>query len=328
MILILSGADDLHADHVAEMLRCRSAPVVRFDPASFPSRAQISLAYSPSGRNEAVLYADGSRMDLAEVSAVWYRRPGAPVAHAEIRDSAARAYIELECSMVMQDLWSLLCDTWLPGRPLAVRRAEQKAFQLKTAASLGFELPPTVITNRPDELLELYRKHDGLVVSKQAATAFPSTVGFGMVRFTELVTTRDVAHAQTLSYCPMILQAYVPKRMELRITVVGRRVFAAEIHSQANNRTRHDWRRYHLARTPHLPHELPRDVERRCVGLVEALGLQYGAIDMIVTPDGRYVFVEINPNGQYLWIEYQTGLPISEAICDLLLDETRERAVA
>jgi glutathione synthase/RimK-type ligase-like ATP-grasp enzyme len=230
--------------------------------------------------------------------------------------------------MVMQSLWSMLTDAWLPGRPLAVRQAEQKAFQLKLAGDLGFELPPTLITNRPADLVDFYREHDGLIVSKQAATAFPATIGFGMVRFTELVTTRDIAHAQSISYCPMIFQAYVPKRVELRITVVGTRVFAAEIHSQANNRTRHDWRRYDLDRTPHLPHDLPHDVSAKCVRLVEELGLRYGAIDMIVTPDERYVFVEINPNGQYLWIEHQTGLPISEAICDLLLAEEASAGVA
>ena len=328
MILILSGSDDGHADHVAELLRTRSANVVRFDPATYPTTASLSLAYSPSGIGEQILFADGRRIDLSSGAAVWYRRPGSPVAHTDVHDSDARAYIDLECSMVMQSLWSMVTAAWLPGRPLAVRRAEQKAFQLKVAGDLGFELPPTLITNRPADLIDFYREHDGRIVSKQAATAFPATIGFGMVRFTELVTTRDIAHAQSISYCPMILQAYVPKRVELRITVVGARVFAAEIHSQANNRTRHDWRRYDLDRTPHLAHELPRDVNAKCVRLVEELGLRYGAIDMIVTPDGRYVFVEINPNGQYLWIEHQTGLAISEAICDLLLDQEALAGVA
>ncbi len=71
--------------------------------------------------------------------------------------------------------------------------------------------------------------------------------------------------------------------------------------------------------TQYAPHDLPRDVEQHCVELVEQLGLTYGAIDMIVTPDGRYVFLEINPAGLYLWIEAATGLPITDAICDLLV---------
>src|SRR5439155_11640005 len=85
------------------------------------------------------------------------------------------------------------------------------------------------------------------------------------------------------------------------------------------NHTKYDWRRYDLEQTPHLPHQLPDDVAQRCVALTERLGVRYGAVDLILTPDGRYVFLEINPNGQYLWIEELTGLPISDAIRDLLM---------
>jgi glutathione synthase/RimK-type ligase-like ATP-grasp enzyme len=117
----------------------------------------------------------------------------------------------------------------------------------------------------------------------------------------------------------MILQAYVPKQLELRITVVGQQIFAAEIHSQQTHHTRHDWRRYDLSNTPHFPHELPLEVSERCIQLVNRLELCYGAIDMILTPDGQYVFLELNPSGQYGWIEQETGLPISSAICDFLM---------
>jgi glutathione synthase/RimK-type ligase-like ATP-grasp enzyme len=117
----------------------------------------------------------------------------------------------------------------------------------------------------------------------------------------------------------MLFQAYVPKRSELRVTVVGERVFAAEIGSQATHHTRHDWRRYDMAHTPHTPHALPEPVARAAVALVRALGLVYGAIDLVLTPDGDYVFLEINPNGQYLWIEHLTGLPITAAIADHLI---------
>src|SRR5262249_21476922 len=127
-----------------------------------------------------------------------------------------------------------------------------------------------------------------------------------------------VAYAAAIEYSPTIFQGYVPKRVELRITVVGERVFPAEIHSQQTQHTKHDWRRYDLDNTPHFPHDLPCEIRERCVSLVKRLDLCYGAIDMVLTPDGRYVFLEINPSGQYMWIEAQTGLPISAAIADLL----------
>lgn len=323
MILILSETGDLHASHVADRLRERGAPVVVFGPARFPREVEISQTYTPAGLERQVLRFDGETVDLASVDTVWYRRPEKPIAPAGVTDATARAFVEKECSMFVQELWSSLDCAWLPSSPQLMRHAEQKLLQLKLAGALAFELPPTLVTNSPADLLEFYRQHGGRIISKQVCTAFHTTVGHTMIRYTELVTPRDIAHARSIAYCPMIFQAYVPKRVELRITVVGRQVFAAEIHSQITHHTRYDWRRYDRGRTPYRPHELPADVERRCVELVERLNLRYGAIDMVVTPDGRYVFLEINPNGQYLWIEHETGLPISDAICDLLMSDAQ-----
>jgi glutathione synthase/RimK-type ligase-like ATP-grasp enzyme len=328
MILILSNPMDRHASHVADALRERGVAVMCFDPARFPTEAELSISWSAGGRYEPRLHVDGQTIDLSRLQAIWYRRPEKPIPHAELVDPTARAYAAAECRLVIHDLWSSLGCPWLPAAPHVVQLAERKLTQLRIAGELGFELPPTLITNRPADVLELYRQHDGGIVSKQAAQAFTPAVGSSMIRFTELVTTRDLAHLHAIAYCPMTFQAYVAKRVELRITVVGRRVFAAEIHSQATNRTRYDWRRYDHGHTPYLPHMLPPEVEARCARLVERLGLRYGAIDMVVTPDDRYVFLEINPNGQYLWIESAAGLPITDAICDLLVGDPPASATA
>jgi glutathione synthase/RimK-type ligase-like ATP-grasp enzyme len=176
------------------------------------------------------------------------------------------------------------------------------------------------VTNSRNEFLEFYNAQNGNVVSKVIGPGFDMTVGAtGFKRYTEVVSKRDVGYAAAIEYSPTIFQAYVPKRLELRITVVGERVFPAEIHSQRTHHTKHDWRRYDLDNTPHFPHDLPREIQERCISLVKRLELCYGAIDMVLTPDGRYVFLEINPSGQYMWIEAQTGLPISAAIADLLI---------
>ncbi len=94
-----------------------------------------------------------------------------------------------------------------------------------------------------------------------------------------------MAHAESVSLSPIVFQSYVPKRLEVRVTVVGDRVFAAEIHSQNSNRSHFDWRRYDLGATPYFPHELPPDLAARCVKLVAQSGLNYGTIDLILTPD-------------------------------------------
>lgn len=318
-ILILTEAFDPHADYVAEKLRERSAKFVRFNPAQFPAQAEVSLSYSFTGEARYTLRTGDESIDLKSLKAVWYRRPQPPVPHEEIADKLSRDIVEQECKTFVNDVWNSLDCLWLPAPPFGIKRVELKASQLKLAAALDFELPPTLLTNSPEEFIEFYRKHNGNIVSKLAGSAFDRLAGTTFSRYTEVVSKRDVGYAHAVRYCPIIFQAYIPKRVELRITVIGQKVFAAEIHSQETNHTRHDWRRYDHYKTPYFPHELPPEVEQRCVQLVERLGLCYGAIDMVLTPDGRYVFLEINPNGQYLWIEFATGLPISDAICDLLI---------
>jgi glutathione synthase/RimK-type ligase-like ATP-grasp enzyme len=318
MIFILADSQDAHADHIEQKLRQRGADLARFNPAQFPTQAALSLAYAPTGQSRYTLNTGGRVIDLNAVKAVYNRRPDDPVAHATIQDQPTRAFVEQECRTVVYDAWQALDCLWLPARRFVILQAQFKAAQLNLAAALGLEIPATLFTNDPEEFLEFYRRHNGHIVTKLAGHAFYSAFGQKFFRYTEVVSRRDVGHARAIRYCPAIFQAYVPKRLELRITVVGQAVFAAEIHSQVSHQTRHDWRRYDYYDTPYFPHELPDQIEQRCVQLVGRLGLNYGAIDMVLTPDGRYVFLEINPNGQYLWIEHATGLPISDAICDLL----------
>ncbi len=325
MILIVTGDNDPHADYVGEQLRRRGAEVARFDPGQFPAQAEIAVAYGPAGRSACTLRFGGELVALSEVAAVWYRRPNAPVPHPEVRDTVCREYVAEECKRFVYDVWESLDCRWLPARPAAIHRAALKGSQLAVAAALGFELPPTLITNSPDQFMEFYRQHNGNIVSKLASPAFGRTAGKTFSRYTEVVSKRDVGYARSIRFAPVIFQAYVPKRLEIRVTAVGDRVFAAEIHSQAANHTRHDWRRYDLGQTLHRPHDLPPSVGEQCVRLVAELGLCYGAIDLVLTPDGRYVFLELNPNGQYLWIEEVTGLPITDAICDLLMADPADR---
>jgi hypothetical protein len=108
---------------------------------------------------------------------------------------------------------------------------------------------------------------------------------------------------QRLRCCLSLFQQKLPKQLEIRVTVVCREVFAAEIHSQISPKTRIDWRKYDIANTPHYPHQLPKDVEEKCLSLTRHFGLDFNTIDLILDPDGRYWFLEMNPNGLWAWIE-------------------------
>jgi hypothetical protein len=196
------------------------------------------------------------------------------------------------------------------GRALAARHpaAIQRSSRLRSSvAELGFELRRPV-TNSPEEFLDFYGQHNGNIVVADRP-AFDKT-GRRQHALTGW-SGPSVGCVASLAVLPGDFQAYVPKRLELR-DCRRRQVFAAE--SFSANTTRHDWRRYDLA-TLRYPHERLRNSPLR--QLVN--GRFYTARRHDSHAGCRYVFIEINPSGQYLWIEKETGLPITAAICDLLM---------
>ena len=122
-----------------------------------------------------------------------------------------------------------------------------------------------------------------------------------------------------MAAAPVIYQREIAKACDLRVTVIGERLFATAIHSQADNETEVDWRRGSRVDLVHELVELPEELAARCLELTRALDLRYGAIDLIRDSDGANRFLEINPNGQWAWIERRTGAPLSAAIVDALL---------
>jgi hypothetical protein len=309
VIVVLSNTNDVHADAVEERLRSRGAAFVRFDPRE---AGTTPIALEHDGR------ARLGTIDLDDISAVWLRRPGAPQAGPDVED-AMRRYVALELDLVIDGIWESLDCAWLPGRYPEIRRADHKLGQLRLAGELGFVVPPSLITNDARALVDFFEAHGGAVIGKLASPAVFWTEPRVAVRYTQIVTLADLGYAtSTLRHAPMLFQKRIDKALEIRVTVVGDRVFAAEIDTQRNARTAVDSRN-DFSGTHYDVHALPASIEARCRTLTRRSGLSYSTIDLIVTPQGDYVFLELNPNGQYLWIEQRTGLPISDAIAEMLI---------
>ena len=142
-------------------------------------------------------------------------------------------------------------------------------------------------------------------------------------RETRLLRAGEHELLGNVRFAPVIFQEYIPATVDLRITIVGEKVFAAEIHSQQTDYV-YDFRMA-MDRADIRPHELPDTLEKELLTLMDAFGLVYGAVDMRLTPDGQYVFLEVNPAGQWLFIEARTQQPITQALCDYMVDRDRGR---
>jgi RimK-like ATP-grasp domain len=345
MILILSPHNDEHVPYVTARLETLGAEYFRFDAADFPGKSEVRVGFGSTGLASRTLRYNGQELDLDSVTAVWNRARTSPQAAEEVRQENKWWVSEVSTSW-LAEVWESLNCLWIPDRPRTDRepyrkRSEpnngqrlgsppasagpspySKLNQLAVAARLGFRVPRTLVTNSPEGLIEFYEDCKGQVVTKTVLPLRISRDGELNVPYTQVMRRQHLAHYRAVRYAPITIQEYVPKRLELRVTVVGSDVFAAAIDSQANRATRDDWRREsdgNRCLSYYAPYSLPVPIEKLCVRLVQALGLCFGAIDIVLTPEGEYVFLEVNPNGQWSWIQDVTGLPIAEAIANLLI---------
>ena len=137
----------------------------------------------------------------------------------------------------------------------------------------------------------------------------------GKMIFTNKISETHIKNLENLRYSPTFFQKYVPKKTEIRITMINSKINAVEIHSQKSEKTKHDWRHYDdFEKTPYVPIILDNDVTKKLQNLMKNLGLVYGAIDMIKTPDDDLIFLEVNANGRWWWIQELTGINVAKDI--------------
>lgn len=317
MILIVTNKGDYTADFLILRMKERDVPFLRFNTEEFPRFVELSLKIENLGYT-GYFKLGGENIDLGEIQSVWYRRPRLSEPSPQIEDTAARNFIVSESRETLQGLWRMLPCFWV-SHPDKIRVAESKLNQLVVAARIGFTIPATLVTNSPQEAEEYYSSSSSKLVYKPQQYGRLERGENVSLLYTSVVQANHTNQFDAVQLSPVLFQQYVPKKLELRVTVVGERVFAVEVHSQEIEEAKDDWRRVDPLKLRHVPCELPRNVMVNCIQLVKVLGLAFGAIDLIVTPDGEFVFLEINPNGQWAWIEQMCPeLRIRDALIDLL----------
>lgn len=319
-VLIVSKSNDNESVAlVSAALEARGARAFRLDTDRFPTEVRLAL-HQP--RKRGTLRTPAGELALGDVGAVWYRRSAIGAALPDDMDRQHRAAAVEESRVTLQGMLESL-DCFLMDRISTVRAAEHKPRQLELASGLGLDVPRTLATNDPDAVRAFWDGCGGRVVVKALSSfAIHDEAGREQVVFTSPLGAEDLEHLDQLALSPMTFQEHLAKNVELRVTLIGGRVFAAAVDSQALERARVDWRKEgNRLMNAWAPYALPRDVEDRLLQLAARLGLSYGAADIVVTPDGRHVFLEINPAGEWFWLDDVFGpRALSTAIAETLLE--------
>lgn len=324
MILIITNKEDEHPTPVIKILTKRNIPVFRLNTECLLTDYEFSWWNTTEFIHFTIINKHtGLRLDEVKLHSVWDRRPELPKELPLHGSRAINKHNIDEASGFLRFLRSYISSNPSIGSILYDGYASSKMEQIAKAIMVGFKVPYTCFTNRQEEVLAMAYNHQELVlksISSDGIMEIDEETEY--VFYTQKVSLQDIANApkeaftQTVSY----VQEYIPKAFELRVTVVAKKVFACKIESQhlADNEGKIDWRQGYEYGLKHEPFVLPDDISEKCIKFLDKMRLNFGAFDFIVTPSGDFVFLECNPNGQWLWIEMETGLKISEAIADAL----------
>jgi ATP-grasp ribosomal peptide maturase len=333
-VLVLTEPGDTTADLVVTELVHRGARVFRMDTGDFPLTVGVSAWFDGTWHGE--IHSPDGVLDLRDVRSVYCRRPTAFTFPSSMTD-AERRFAAREARRGIGGLLMSLPCRWV-NHPSRVADAEYKPYQYTVAAACGLEVPRTVITNIPDAA-DQHTAHLGSeVVYKTLASATIPDGDRVKLIYTTAVTAADMADSR-VALTAHQFQQRVPKQRDVRAIVVGNRVYAANILIDETSRaTAHatsqpaadatsqagggllDWRADYDALL-YEPTTLPRQVETGLLRMTDRLGLSFAASDFLVEPGGRHVFVDLNPNGQWGWIQEATSLPIAAALAAELLGE-------
>lgn len=318
MILILAPPADVHARRVAQEIDLLGQNVRILNWERAGNGLLASLSYSPESAQLSVQTEDDvMAVRLADVRAVWNRRPGTLVEPPGIIDDDHRRFARREWQDLLDGLTLMLGLNACVVNPLAAQRAAVKPYQLAVAQRVGLRVPRTLISSDPREASQFVAAHAGRVVHK--ALTGPRNTFVQTRRWQE--SDRDFLNQLVLA--PTIFQELIDGPIDIRATIVGQEIYAAALHtsqSRAGLDSRLD------QDVPTTPYELPDDTVLRLHALMAVLNLTFSTVDLKVDELGQLHFLELNPQGQFLYIEILTGQPISAAVARLLVASQRSGA--
>lgn len=308
--LLITEEFDPHTDAVIEKL---SRPYLRLNTDAYLEKFFLC---SKVGRENYINYeCSYSSVDITKARSAYFRRPDTPRVISLLSDKQDKALYTSEIKDYLRQIYESISGcVWLT-HPAQSEKMSGRINQLRIARSLGFSIPDTLITSSAIEAEKFFLDCQGDVVIKSinSRSAIHGS-NFSEIFYTESVKLSDISYLKKSAspICPFLLQKKISSAYEIRSTYVGGKIFSARIDSEIL-----DWRREGNDEKIST-YSLPEEVNSLIKKYMQTCDLKMGCIDIIRSINGDYIFLEVNPNGQWLWIEHATHLPISQEIANFL----------
>jgi len=327
-LLVLSSRLDAHADAIVSHCHNRQVPVIRLDVEDFwPDVSTINWGIANSG-SRAILEWNGRRIDADSVRSIYCR--DFVFAKCNPSEDVATQLVYAEARAALYGFLRCLENRYWMNPPWYDEMADNKPYQMECAKNIGLVVPKTLVTNDAEAFRRFYEECNRNVIIKQlseicliddselqnqqygvdtGATAY----GF----YTNRVLPANLEKIDEIITTPCLFQEHITKKADIRVTVVGDKVFSALIDSQGDQESKIDFRLKSDLPIHHF--ELPGPISRKLLKLIHGWNLEFAACDFVLTPDDELVFIEANVEGNWLWIEHELDLPISMTIAENLL---------
>jgi glutathione synthase/RimK-type ligase-like ATP-grasp enzyme len=315
-VLIITNEKDVTSDFVVTKLRERQASFYRFNTDQLGKSVKVNFDFEAE---EYSIYDDisGENIDLSKIKSVYFRRPEVDVNNDGLTEGEVN-FLRTELYYTLEGLYRILDHAFWINNVYFIRKAENKIYQQILARKTGLIMPKSIITNDTQAALNFYSENYGNCIIKPLRSGMVSTASSDeAIIFTSRVRL-SAENVERIKMCPVYLQNHIAKKADVRVTIVGKKIFGALIHSQQNEISKTDWRKAVLP-LPYSRFELPDEIAAKCLCLIEELSLNFGAIDFILGARDELIFLEVNPNGQWAWIEKKLNYKISDEITALLL---------
>ena len=325
MLLIISNSSDIACDYLILRLNEKGIPFERFNTDDFPDWVSFdiciingAIGFELSLRNNVILKSD-------EISSVYFRQPLPPDVK-NIFSEPEKSFIASELTEFLRSLWRTIPEKLWLNHPKMLWIASNKVEQLKRAISIGFNIPDTLISSQKEKIADFIKGKKN-VVCKAIRHGFVKDKDKVLLAGTQRIPDNFIDRFDEWYSLPMTYQEEVVKEVDIRAVVVGEQVFAANIRTDQSDDGNIDWRVLQIEgkNIDHQIADLPNSIRHKCIKIVKSFGLRYSSIDLIKDLTGKYYFLELNPNGQWAWIEQLTGHPIRDSIIEELTWKANER---
>ncbi len=308
-VLIIAPPNDIHTYALKVVLKSEFNlhPIV-WDNGSMPAHSLMDFILNEDNADFRIEGSEGS-VTLSTILSIWWRRPSKFRLDNSITDPKVRKFCMAECDHFFRGVLNAI-DVPIINNPFNESLAEYKPFQLMMALRVGLDIPKTVMSNDPDSILNFWKSLDGRCIYKNFTS--PSWT----FSETRLLTKETLKDLPKLRHAPIIVQEKIEKGLDVRVNVFGKTVYAASVKTYIPA-AELDWRLDLTGKWEE--HILPDAISKQLISLLNNLGLHYGCIDLRQQADGTYKFFEVNPSGQFLFIEIDTGQPLLRSLAKLLV---------